>query len=216
MIQLFRLLLLPLIIYLTGQFLEGPPYRVIVREFPFILACFVTSELAAHYLYQKFRGSVLVAIVQGALVPAGFILVVQRYYNGGINHDYTTAVTLFSLAMGINGMVYLWSLFDWKKRKQPLQISHYDVKLYNLCEDETLGRLSFHEQGEDSPPEAIILDGFSQNQCIDLNPYWTEISEKQLEEFQTDITVRETIIKFGDTMQLVDHYRLQIIVDYQD
>ena len=216
MIQIFRLSLLPTAFYLFGQFLEGPPYRVIVRGLPFILACFVMSELAAHYLYQKFRGSVLVAIVQGALIPAGFVLVVQRYYNGWINHDYTTAVTLFSLAMGINGMVYLWSLFDWKKRKQLLQISHYDVKLYNLCEDGTLGRLSFHEQGEDSPPEAIILDGFSQNQCIDLDPYWAEILNEYIEDFQTDITVRETIIKFGETMQLVDHYRLQIIVDYQD
>ena len=214
-ILVIRWLLLPALVYLIGQFLEGPPYRVIVRGLPVILVCFIMSELAAHYLHKKFRLPVIISIVQGALVPAGFVLVVQRYYNGGINHDYTTAVTLFALAMGVNGMVYLWSLFDWKKKKHPLQMNHYEIKLYRLCEDGTLGRLSYHDHGEESPPGAIVLDGFSQNQCIDLEPYWSEILDKHIEEFQTDITVRETIIKFGDTMQLVDHYRLLISISYQ-
>jgi hypothetical protein len=212
---LFRLLLLPGLFYLAGQFLEGPPCRVIVRGLPFILCSFVLAELATYSLHRKFRLPVLVSIVQGALVPAGFVLVLQRYYNGGINHDYAVAVTLFSLAMGLNGVIYLGSLFSWKKKKRPLQMSCYKVKLYRLCEDGTLGRLCYHNKGEESPPEEIILDGFSQNQCIDLDPCWAEILDDHIEEFRADITVRETIIKFGDTMQLVDHYRLQIIVDYQ-
>ncbi len=210
-----RWLLLPAIIYLIGQFLEGPPYRVIVRGLPFILTSFFMSELAAHYLQQKFRLPVFASIVQGALIPAGFVLVIQRYYNGGINHSYSTAVTLLTLAMGINGIIYLWSLFDWKKKKQPLQMSHYEIKLYGLCADGTLGRLQYQDHGKSAPPEAIILDGFSQSQCIDLEPYWTEVLGKHIEEFQTDVTVRETIIKFGDTMQLVDHYRLLISISYQ-
>jgi hypothetical protein len=215
---IFRWLLLPAIIYLLGQFLEGPPYRVIVRGLPFILTSFVLSGFAAHNLHQKFRLPILISIVQGALIPAGFVLVIQRYYNGGMNHDYATVAILFTLAMGINGIIYLWSLFDWKNWKTgrcPAQIGHYEIKLCTLCDDGTTGRLKYHDKGEESPPEAIFLDGFSQNQCIDLAPYWAEVLDEHIEEFQTDITVKETIIKFGETMQLVDHYRLQIVVSYQ-
>jgi hypothetical protein len=217
-VQVLRWLLLPELLYLTGQFLEGPPYRVIVRSLPFILSCFALSGLAMHYLRQRIQLPVVGSIVQGLLLPTGFIFVVQKYYNGGINSDYTTAVTLFALAIGANGVIYLCSLFDWKNRKNkehPQQMSHYAIKLYTLHDDGTLGRLHYQDEGKESPPEAIFLDGFSQNQCIDLAPYWAEVLDEHIEEFQTDITVKETIIKFGETMQLVDHYRLQIVVSYQ-
>lgn len=213
-----RWFLLPLIFFIVGQFLEGPSYRVIVRGWPFILACFALSGVAAYTLRQRFRVPSVVSIVQALLVPTGFIFAVQQYYDGGINTDYATAVVFSMLAMGVNGLVYLSGLFEWgdrKREKLSPRIEQYEVKLFTLDNDGTLGRLKYHAQGETSPPQMILLEGFSQDQYIDLEPYWNTILDQQLEEFRTDIVVHETIIKFGETMQLTDPYRLQISICYR-
>ena len=90
----------------------------------------------------------------------------------------------------------------------------YEIKLHSLDDQGSLGKVKHHEQGTTEPPEAIIIDGFSEDKYIDLREYWTEILADQLEEYQTDVTTYETIIKFGETQQLVDEYRLVIKVSY--
>jgi len=84
----------------------------------------------------------------------------------------------------------------------------YLVELLSLDDaGRSVGR-KFHAEGEGEPPQWIILDGFSQDQSVDLRPYWERMRRQRLENLTSELTVRETIVKFGDTQQLVDDYRL--------
>ncbi|MCK4502455.1 MAG: hypothetical protein KAU22_05425 [Desulfuromonadales bacterium] len=222
-VLLIRWLLLPLLFYIAGQYLEGPPYRVIVRSVPFILACFALSILAAQYLRQRSSLPLLYYLYQALLVPGGFIFVIQNYYNGGINGDYSLAILFFAILMGLNGILYSCSLFSFRRRPQPTKLNtkpgimkSYDIKLHCLDHEGNLGKVKYHDQGTAEPPEAIIIEGFSEARYIDLRGYWTEILAAQIEEYRTAITTRETIIKFGDTVQLVDEYELVMQVTYEN
>ncbi|PLY01623.1 MAG: hypothetical protein C0622_06840 [Desulfuromonas sp.] len=84
----------------------------------------------------------------------------------------------------------------------------YQVELLSLDRDGRSLGSKFHAEGDGEPPQWITLDGFSQDQCIDLRPYWEQMRRQGLEDLTTDVTIRETIIKFGATRQLVDDYRL--------
>jgi hypothetical protein len=95
-------------------------------------------------------------------------------------------------------------------------IMHYDIRLYALDAKGNPAGVKYQDQGISAPPEAITLDGYSRDICVDLAEYWAEILRNHIREFQTDITTRETIIKFGDTQQLVNHYQLQINVTFSD
>lgn len=210
-----RWLLLPALIFIIGQYLEGPPYRVIVRSLPFILACFALSGLAAQYLWQRSELPRLYCLLQALLIPFGFIFAIQNYYNGGINADYSLAVRFFAILMGLNGVLYSCSLFSFRHRpKKSGAMESYDIKLHYLDAQGSLGKVKHHEQGTEEPPEAISIDGFSEDRYIDLRGYWVEILADQIERFQTDITTYETIIKFGETQQLINKYRLIIKVTY--
>lgn len=77
-----------------------------------------------------------------------------------------------------------------------------------------LGKIKYHDQGTTEPPEAIIIDGFSEDRYIDLREHWVEIIADKLEEYQTDISTYETIIKFGETQQLVNEYKLVVKVTF--
>lgn len=220
-ILILRWLLLPLLLYIAGQYLEGPSYRVIVRSLPFMLACFALSGLAAQYLQQRSDLPLLYYLLQALLIPFGFVFAIRNYYNGGINADYSLAVLFFAILMGLNGILYCCSLFSFRHRLKPNDqeiepetIKSYDLKLYYLDDDGNPAKTKYHDQGTTEPPEAIIIDGFSEDRYIDLREYWSEIIENHIEEYQTDITIYETIIKFGETQQLVDEYRLVINVSY--
>ena len=214
----FRWLLLPLLIYLLGQYFEGPPYRVIVRSLPFMMSCFYLSIVAAMQLHQRSELPLLYLLLQALLVPVGFVFTIQNYYNGGINADYSLAVLFFTILMGFNGIIYCWSLFSFhrqsKLRIKSARIKSYDLKLCYLDDDGNLGEIKYHDQGITELPEAMVIDGFSEDRYIDLRDHWETIIADQLEKYQTDITTYETIIKFGDTMQLTDKYRLTIKVTY--
>ena len=118
--------------------------------------------------------------------------------------------------MGLNGILYGFSLFSFNRQSKlqtkPAIMKNYDLKLCYLDDDGNPGKIKYHEQGTTEPPEAIIIDGFSEDRYIDLRNYWTEILEDKIAEFHTDITTYETIIKFGDTQQLVNEYKLVIKV----
>ena len=92
----------------------------------------------------------------------------------------------------------------------------YDIKLHCLDPEGNPGKVKYHDQGTVEPPEAIIIDGFSEDRYIDLRGYWAEILEDQIEEYRAAITTRETIIKFGDTVQLVDEYELVMRITYEN
>jgi len=71
-----------------------------------------------------------------------------------------------------------------------------------------------HGTASDERPQYIAVDGFSKDEYIDLQPYWDNIIHQGIRHYQTVITIRETIVKFGDTMQLVSHYLLTFEVHY--
>lgn len=118
MTTLTKFLSLLSLVFIAGQYLEGPPYRVIVRSAPFILACFALSGLAAQYLRQRSSLPLLYYLYQALLIPGGFIFAIQNYYNGGINVDYSLAVLFFAILMGLNGILYGFSLFSFNRQSR--------------------------------------------------------------------------------------------------
>ena len=113
--------------------------------------------------------------------------------------------------MGLNSIIYEFSLFSCKRKTnlltKPAIIKSYGLKIFYLDDN---GKIKYHDQGTTEPPEAIIINCFSEDRHIDLRGYWEEILADQREEYQTDITTYETITKFGETQPLVDEYRLII------
>ena len=209
-------LLLPLLTYVAGQFLEGPPFRVIVRSVPFIVATLGLAGLAALHLHRRFAAPLWLCLTLGAAVPAGFIFALQGYYHGGQNSAFAMLAGSFTALMAINLTVYLLSLSgrtgSGGKSNEHMQknSSHYTIELFQLDDDGEPGRVVFEEKAKDQHPQGIIVDGFSQDRYIDLQPHWQEISQRQLCSYQAPITTYETIIKFGDTVQLINHYQLVI------
>lgn len=98
-----------LIIFSFGQFLEGPPYRVIVRSSPFISGIILMSFSTAVSLRLKSDRFFIVNLIIGGVTPIGYILTIQQYYNGGINTDYQTLVHVFSSLMFSVGVVYIYT-----------------------------------------------------------------------------------------------------------
>lgn len=214
-----RWFLIPLLLYLIGQYLEGSPYRVIVRSLPFLVACFALSWLATDFLRSKHKVPLWTSLFQGGVLPVVFIFSVQGYYSGAENSIYASSAVFLGLLMVGNGGIYVLSLFSrggtQKKVKKIVKrylLVAYKVRLYSLDHEGRTGAVRFEYCGKKfaTPLQWINLDGFSQNQAIDLSDYWATILQNQLTDFQTDLTVRESIVKFGEVRQLVDHYQLVI------
>jgi len=96
-------------------------------------------------------------------------------------------------------------------------IQHFHVQLFSSnSEGNPATYPKFDKQGDsqDKLPQYIVVDGYSQDQMIDLQPYWDDLIPQGVTHYETVITIKETIIKFGDTMQLVDHYLLIIDISY--
>ena len=106
-----RWLLLPLLFIVLGDFLEGPPTRVVVRSLAFAVACFSLSLLTAQFLHQVHRLPLAIALPPALFIPAAFIYCAQHYYHGGKNADYELAISFFFVLMCLVGAVYIYSLF---------------------------------------------------------------------------------------------------------
>ncbi len=199
-----------LLLGILGQFLEGPPTRVVVRSGNFVFFCFAMSLCAAHFLHKVKKIHITVFATQGLLVPGGYIYMAQSFYNGGKNMDLVLPLLFFTLLMTMNGLVFLRSLFSLPLSPQPKSrtISSHEVTLYTLHGDKERGKIVFHEKGQGALPETILLDGYSRMIGIDLKPYWHKIMQDQLTSYTTSLTTYETIIKFGTTQQLVDEYEI--------
>jgi len=65
------------------------------------------------------------------------------------------------------------------------------------------------------PQQVICLDGFSRTLTIDLEDYWNLMTVARNTDFSTPVTTYETIVKFGQTQQLVDHYQLVLHIEYE-
>jgi len=217
-----RWLLLPLLIYLVGQYLEGPAYRVLVRGLPFVVAAFALSVLAAQFLRRAKHLPWLLMVAQALVVPAGFVYSLQQYYDGGGNGSNVPAALFFSGLMALNAVIYLNSLFSLRvgvrpERKMPENstIHSYGISLHTLGDDGRAGMLVFEQHGDGAPPEVMTIDGYSHSIAIPLDAYWEDIQQQRLEHFRTQLTIRETIVKFGETRQLVDDCLLAIDVVYK-
>ena len=96
-------------------------------------------------------------------------------------------------------------------------IKHFHVQLFKRHSDgKTSPYATFDKQGDSETPlpQYIVVDGFSHDHFIELKPYWDKLTSQGMRNYETTVTVRETIIKFGDTMQLVDDYTLKFNMTY--
>lgn len=219
---ILRWAVLPLLFYLLGQYLEGPPTRVVVRSVPFIFTCIAISILAVQFLRQRHNIPLGTVLLAGVVTPLGFIISLQNYYNGGKNPDYAVIAGVFSVLMLLNGGIYLYSLFPRRNRTEnnnlntkPGDIKSYKIKLHSVDNHNNIVGLKYQDAGESILPQYISIDGYSQDQAISLRVHWEEIQQNQIEHYIASETIRETIVKFGETMQLVDHYQLEIDVSFE-
>jgi hypothetical protein len=213
---LIRWSLLPLLLVLLGQYIEGPSYSAIVRGAPFVFSVFAVSLLAGQFLRQFPPFPKWLQPLQSLLVPMLFILTSQRFYNGGVDTSFSLMMVITGFLMALNFVVYLVSLYSIRQDETndnvvtPRHESSYSIVLRYLSPDGRPGGIKYQEEGAETPPTAIIIDGFSSDQAIDLREYWERLANDDICYLEVPITIRETIIKFGETQQLVDNYMLRI------
>jgi hypothetical protein len=214
--------LVPLLLFLFGQYLEGPPYRVIVRSGPFVIAVVGVTALASAFVWRLRRYPPLLGFIYVVMVSMGFIWSAQHYYDGGKNSDYLTFFLVWTVPMGINAALFLNSLFaSFEPSPQPiadgaepesaeLPVGHFDVRLFTVAQDGGRKHLYYELRGGPPLPEGFFLDGYSHDHFVSLEEHWGHILEQRLRRFTTSITLYETIVKFGETQQLVQNYELEI------
>lgn len=215
-------MLLPLLLLVFALFLEGPPTRLVVRGWPFIVACFSLSLLTAQFVQQLHRLHPAVVAIPAIIVPAGYVRLAQAYYHGGKNTDYHQLYIIFFILMWIIGLVYLSSLFIIQPRKAKTDGKEagsadnfaYDVTLYSLDSAGQRGSIIGKEQGKNNLPDFITVDGFSKDITIDLRAHWDSyLDDDDLEEYSTEVITHETIVKFGKPIQLVNNYQLVLKIN---
>ncbi len=213
---------LPLVLFLwiCLQFLEGPPYREIVRSWSFVTLVGSVSLLGCEVLFlRKCRRHLsFLSIIYVLITAGGFLYTIQHYYHGGKNPAYFWWLVVWSSIFFIHLIAYMFGLL----RPKPVQrflgngegcsddCLRYQMVLYSLSSEGKRKGVAYQTEGEHPLPQSIALDGYSQNQVIDLAPYWQEMEEQRLGVLCKRVTVYETIIKFGKPMQLVDVYELNI------
>ncbi|WP_176290262.1 hypothetical protein [Desulfuromonas acetoxidans] len=214
--------LVPLLLFLFGQYLEGPPYRVIVRSGPFLIAVVGVTALASTFVWHLLRYPPLLGFIYVVTVSMGFIWSAQHYYDGGKHSDYLAFLLLWAVPMGINCSLFLNSLFAPFKLVSPQgevavehsdaewPVGHFDVRLFTVSQDGGREHLYYELRGGPPLPEGFFLDGYSHDHFVSLKEHWGLIMEQRLHRFTTPITLYETIIKFGETQQLVQKYELEI------
>jgi len=96
-------------------------------------------------------------------------------------------------------------------------IQHFHVQLFKRHTDgKNNPYATFDEQGDSTTPlpQYIVVDGYSHDHIVELKPYWDKLIDQGMQNYETTVTVRETVIKFGDTMQLIDDYTLKFNITY--
>ncbi|MBU1640495.1 MAG: hypothetical protein KKG53_08420 [Proteobacteria bacterium] len=187
------------------------------------MTCIALPLLTAQFLHQIYRLHLALVAIPAFIIPAGYIYFAQAYYHGGKNEQYQLHITIFFILMCLLGVVYLYSLFvitpkevraegaeaeaEGGEAEQEAKFG-YEITLYNLDSEGQRGAMKLQEQGEDELPDYITVDGFSKNIAISLHEYWEAYLDNDLDEYSTDVTTYETIVKFGEPMQLVDKYQL--------
>lgn len=227
-------LLVPFLLVLSGWYLEGSPYRLIVRS-PLFMFCVAGISVFACIFIRRVRSYPAgVCAVYAAVVCGGFIYSARQYYDGAGNDAYFPALILWGSFMGLNALLYVLGLFapffrkisqsnhpDMASDRQPnnenpRHVDSYDIQLFRLNQDKTKGAVCFHMRGSRPLFGGFFINGFSQDQFVDLSLYWPTISEQRLEFFSTSISTYETIVKFGDTLQMTDTYQLEINTVFSD
>jgi len=228
LIRFLRWGLLFVLLYCLGRYLGGPSYRVIVRSSAFVLSCIgvtaFASELACRRWHLPAVGGVLYTIIS----VTGFVWAAQHYYAGGKNSDYVVYILFWGALMGLNLALYLNSLFvslDPPRQlvdppHQPAgeelveqdngPVRYFDVRLFCVDDSGERGGLYYQLRGGPPLPEGFVLDGYSSDHFVSLEEHWQTIVNRKIAHFKTSLTLYETIIKFGDTMQLVNDYELEI------
>jgi len=214
-------LLLPLLLFVATGGLEGSPTRLWVRSPSFVLGSVLLSFFGAHFATTVVTSRRALhwpmIVIQAVVIPCGWLYSIQHYYHGGKNQDYASLSLFFGLLMMINGVLYLCSLFARRKLHAPPCASasplNYTVALYRLNGDKPATTAVYQHSSAD-PQQVICLDGFSRTLTIDLEDYWNMMTVARNTDFSTPATTYETIVKFGQTQQIVDHYQLDLYIDY--
>jgi hypothetical protein len=58
-------------------------------------------------------------------------------------------------------------------------------------------------------PQGFVLERYSSDHFVSLEEHWQTILDRKIAHFKTSLTLYETIIKFGNTRQLVNDYELE-------
>lgn len=110
MIYGLRWLILPMAFIVAMGFGEYTT-RVYVRDAMFIGECFAISLIASLVLWNRFGFPGWLAVIQGLLVPAGFVLLVQDRYTGGIDDTHELLYNSFFILMLMHGLLLMASMF---------------------------------------------------------------------------------------------------------
>ncbi len=212
-----------LLVWLVGQFLEGPSYRAIVRSGLFMVMVTGVTLLACQAVYRLKNYPPLLGVIYTLITAGGFLWTIQHFYNGGKDSTYYWPLLFWSLFFLFNLLVYIlslfvsqrfWALLYSRGRKKSKSIRSYRLWLYAIKEDGSRGGIRYQAEGVKPLPETIVLSGYSQDQLIDLEPCWQQIEVQQLESLKKEELVCETIIKFGEALQLRERFELEIQVNY--
>lgn len=112
-------------------------------------------------------------------------------------------------------MKRLWNTLLGHSHPTPERtVTHYELRLFTVTDDGKRRGIHVQMQGTPPLPEVITLDGYSHDHFIALKDHWQTIKQQGLRHFTTPVTLYETIVKFGDTQQLVNRYELEIAITF--
>ena len=185
-----RWLPLLLLLWIGSQFVEGPPYREIVRSWSFVTLVGSVSLLGSEVLFHRkcSRHLSFLSIIYVLITAGGFLYTIQHYYHGGTNPAYFWWLVVWYSVFFIHLIAYLFSLVR-PKSVQRLSVNgegcsddchRYEIVLYSLSSEGKRKGVAYQAEGEHPLPQSITLDGYSQSQVVDLVPYWQEMKEQRL------------------------------------
>ena len=93
-----RWLLIPLLIYIFGEWIEGPPTRVMVHSNIFLLTIVSLSVYVSIYLVLKFPNYIKSILFSNILISSIFIVFVRYRYNGAVVEG-TDMIFIFMLSV---------------------------------------------------------------------------------------------------------------------
>lgn len=99
---------------------------------------------------------------------------------------------------------------------QPRPVTQFEIAVYKHQANRE--RLVYKMAGSGSEWQEsidIYVSGFNQDSFLDLENEWNYIIKKQLNEYKTNVSVYETIRKFGDTIQVKTDFNVYLKVKYE-